>query len=137
VRRAAAVCAVVAAGLIVGCGGVVSSDLFVVERGGSSAHARLTLLVNEEGGVTCNGRQASRLDDPQIIKARDIQEDLLKPAINHLSLPSRAGSVLSYRVRDEHGTVRFSDNSAGQPAVLHELQLFVLQTAQQNCHLPE
>ena len=136
-RCAASLCAVVAAGMIAGCGGVVSSDLFVVERSGSSPHARLTLLVNEEGGVTCNGRQAPKLDDPQIIKARDIQEDLLKPATNHLSLPPRPGSVLSYRVRDENGTVRFSDNSAGQPAVLRELQLFVLQTAQQSCHLPE
>jgi hypothetical protein len=38
-------------------------------------------------------------------------------------------------VRDADGTVRFSDNSPRQPAVLQRLALFVLQTAQQVCHL--
>ena len=40
-------------------------------------------------------------------------------------------------MRDRSGTVRFSDNSSGQPEVLHELALFVLQIAQQVCHLPQ
>ena len=40
-------------------------------------------------------------------------------------------------MRDESGTVSFSDNSAEQPLVLQKLQLFVLQTAQQICHLSE
>jgi hypothetical protein len=124
--------------LVAGCGGVSAPDLFVVSRTGSSPQARLTLLVNEEGGVTCNGRAAQqKLGDPQIVKAREIQEELLKPSSSHLSLPPRPGSVLSYYVRDESGDVRFSDNSAGQPAVLRKLQLFVLQTAQEICHLAE
>jgi hypothetical protein len=33
--------------------------------------------------------------------------------------------------------VRFSDNSEHQPGVLRQLQLFVVQAAQQVCHLPE
>ena len=78
-----------------------------------------------------------KLSDPQIVKAREIQEELLKPSSSHLSLAGRPGSVLSYYVRDESGDVRFSDNSAGQPAVLRKLQLFVLQTAQEICHLAE
>jgi hypothetical protein len=45
--------------------------------------------------------------------------------------------VLSYYLRDENGSVRFSDDSSGQPAVFRRLALFVLQTAQQICHLPE
>jgi hypothetical protein len=123
-------------GFAAGCGGVAAPDLFVVTRTGSTPQARLTLLVNEEGGVTCNGRAvAQKLGDPQIVKAREIQEELLKPSSSHLSLPPRPGSVLSYYVRDESGGVRFSDNSAGQPAVLQKLQLFVLQTAQQLCRL--
>jgi hypothetical protein len=124
--------------LVAGCGGVAAPDLFVVSRTGSTPQARLTLLVNEEGGVTCNGRAAQqKLGDPQIVKAREIQEELLKPSSSHLSLPPRPRSVLSYYVRDESGDVRFSDNSAGQPAVLRKLQLFVLQTAQEICHLAE
>ena len=123
--------------LIAGCGGVTAPDLFLVERSGSGANAQLTLLVNEEGGVTCNGHAGQKLDDSQIVKAREIQEELEKPSSSHLSLPSRFGSVLRYYVRDESGNVRFSDNSASQPAVLHKLQLFVLQSAQESCHLPE
>ncbi len=45
--------------------------------------------------------------------------------------------MLSYYVRDVDGTVRFSDNSAAQPPVLRQLALFVLQTAQQVCHLSQ
>jgi hypothetical protein len=134
--RALAVLSLVATGALAGCGGVAAPDLFVVERIGSSASARLTLLVNEEGGVTCNGRQAAqKLSDSQIIKAREIQEDLEKPSSEHVSLPPRAGSVMSYYVRDEKGSVRFSDNSAGQPSVFQKLQLFVLQSGQEVCHL--
>jgi hypothetical protein len=116
--------------LAAGCGGVTAADLFIVYRSGSGPQARLTLLVNEEGGVSCNGRTAAQ-------KLSDPQEELEKPSSAHLSLPARAGSVLSYYVRDEKGTVRFSDNSAHQPAALHKLQLFVLQSSQEVCHLAE
>jgi len=137
----AALCTLVAlaiAALAAGCGGgVTAPDLFILYRSGSTPHARLTLLVNEEGGVNCNGGPTLKLSDPQIIKARDIQEELQQPASGHLSLPARPGSVLSYYLRDENGTVHFSDNSADQPAVLHQLQLFVVETAQRVCHLPE
>jgi hypothetical protein len=130
-------CALVVALAGTGCGGVQSADLFIVQRSGSSPQARLTLLVNEEGVVRCNGGPPLRLSDPQIVKARVIQEDLHGPASKHLSLPAEPGSVLSYQVRDVDGTVRFSDNSSGQPAVLGRLALFVLQTSQQLCHLPQ
>jgi hypothetical protein len=132
---AAPVWSLAAALVLAGCSGVSAPDLFVVQRSGSTPQAQLTLLVNEEGGVSCNGRaMRQKLADPQIIKAREIQEDLQKPSSSHLSLPPRAGSVLHYYVRDESGTVRFSDNSTGQPAVLQKLQLFVLQTGQEICH---
>jgi hypothetical protein len=120
-----------------GCGGVQAADLFIVQRSGSTPQARLTLLVNEEGVVHCNGGPPLRLSDPQIVKARDIQEELHGPASKHLSLPARPGSVLSYYVRDVDGTASFSDNSLAQPAVLRQLALFVLQSAQQLCHLPQ
>jgi hypothetical protein len=138
VRAAIVACALAAAVLLAGCGGVTAPDLFIVYRSGSTPQARLTLLVDEEGGVTCNGRPAQqKLSDPQIVKAREIQEELLKPSSSHLSLPPSAGSVLSYYVRDESGSVRFSDNSAHQPAVFRKLQLFVLQSSQEICHLAE
>ncbi len=119
------------------CTGVKAADLFIVYRSGSTPHARLTMLVNEEGDVHCNGGPTLKLSDSQLVRARAIQEELHDAATNHLSLAPGAGSVLSYYVREENGNVRFSDNSAGRPPVLRQLQLFVLQTAQQVCHLPE
>jgi hypothetical protein len=132
-----AVAAVAAAAALAGCGGVKPADLFIVTRSGATPHAHLTLLVNEEGGVHCDGGAALKLSDPQLVQARAIQEELRDAASAGLSLPPRPGSVLSYVVRDENGTVRFSDNSGGQPHVLRELALFVLQVSQQVCHRAE
>jgi hypothetical protein len=71
------------------------------------------------------------------VQARGIQEELHDQASQRPSLPAAPGSVISYYVRDDAGTVRFSDNSPRQPAVLRRLALFVLQAAQQVCHLPQ
>ena len=134
-RRAAALACVAGALLMVSCGGIIAPDLFIVQRSGPGG--QLTLLVNEEGAVHCNGVSAPKLSDAQLVNARAIQEDLHDPASRNLSLPPARGSVISYYVRDEAGTVRFADNSPGQPAVLRRLALFVLQAAQQVCHLPQ
>jgi hypothetical protein len=127
----------VAAVSLSACGGVIAADLFVVSRSGPGAGQQLTLLVNEEGAVHCNGVSAPKLSDAQLVQARAIQEDLKDPASKHLSLAPSPGSVVTYSLRDEAGTVHFSDNSRGQPGVLRRLALFVLQTAQQVCHLPQ
>jgi hypothetical protein len=136
-RLAASLCALGAACALAGCGGVQAADLFVLTRTGSTPQAHLTLLVNEEGNVHCNGGPVLKLSDPQLVQARALQEDLHDSAASNLVLAPRPGSVLSYVVREESGTVRFSDNSAAQPAVLRRLALFALQIAQQVCHLPE
>jgi hypothetical protein len=136
IRRGSAI-AVVAAATIAGCGGVLSPDLFIVYRTGSTAGAKLTLLVNEEGVVHCNSGPARHLSDPQIIEARNIQEDLESSASKHESLPGAPGSVLSYYLRDANGSVRFSDNSLHQPEVMRKLAGFVLSVAQGVCHLPQ
>jgi hypothetical protein len=133
-----ALTAVLAVAVASGCGGgIAAPDLFVLQRTGSAPGARLTLLVNEEGGVRCNGGRTLKLSDPLLIRARAIQEELHEQASEHLALPAGAGSVLSYFLRDENGTVRFSDNSPRQPRVFHELALFTLEVAQQVCHLPQ
>jgi hypothetical protein len=137
VRPALGVCAVLALLGALGCGGVKAADLFIVTRSGPSAHARLSLLVNEEGGVRCNGGPTLKLSDHALVIAKATQEELHDSASGNLSLPPQPGSVFTYYLRDENGTVRFSDNSQHQPGVLHQLQLFVLETAQKVCHLPE
>jgi hypothetical protein len=126
-----------------GCTGITAPDLFAVYRSGSVRGAEIVMVVNEEGGVRCNaGSTADRyarqfkLSESKLIAARDIQEALASPSSSHLTLRPRTGSTLSYLVRDETGWVRFSDNSSGQPKVLHQLALFVTEVAQQVCHLP-
>jgi hypothetical protein len=129
------VCVALVTVVVTGCAGVKPPDLFVVERSGPGG--RLTLLVDEQGGLRCNGGRKPPLSDPQLIQARALQEELVTPSGVHLSLAPRPGSVFSYRVRDESGSVSFADNSTAQPKVLRNLVLFVLQVAQQNCHLPQ
>ena len=134
--RAFGVCLAVAALPLAGCGGIRAPDLFLVQRSGTVPGAPLTLLVNDEGGVRCNGGPLRKLGDAQLLEARAVQEDLRGSAAKHLSLSPGPRSVLSYRVRDENGSVSFSDDSSGQPPVFHRLALFVLQTAQRVCGLP-
>jgi hypothetical protein len=119
-----------------GCGGIKAPDLFLVERSGTVAGARLTLLVNEEGGVTCNGRVARKLEDPQLIEARALEEELRPYASRHLVLAPGPRSVLHYHLREQSGSVSFSDDSRAQPTVLRRLQLFVVRAAQRACGLP-
>jgi hypothetical protein len=137
VRRTAlaAACALACALAAGGCGGIRAPDLFLVARSGSGPGAKLTLLVNEEGGVHCNGGPEGKLADSAVLQARAIQEALKGPASAHLSLPAGGESIFTYFVRDENGWVRFHDDSPRQPKVLRELQAFVLATAQDVCHL--
>ena len=130
------------AAMLAGCGESVKlPDLFVVTRTDGASGQRLTVLINEGGAVRCYGNSAHpgaahQLSDPQLIQARGISEELQSPSAKHLSLAPRPGSVFGYYVRDAEGTVRFADNSAHQPAVLHHLTLLVLEVQQQVCRLP-
>jgi hypothetical protein len=136
VRELLALGVAVSTAALAGCGGVRAADLMLIERSGPGSGARLTLLINEEGGVRCDGgAQQRRLSDAQLVQARAITEELHGAASSRLSLPAQPRSVYGYRVRDADGSVSFADNSAHQPSVLHELALFVLNVAQQVCRL--
>lgn len=134
-----AIAAILALALVLalaGCGeNVELPDLFLVHRTGG--RAPLTLLVNEGGTVHCNGGPARQLDDAQLVLARGLQEELLDPSAKHLALAPQPGSVFHYAVRDEKGTLSFSDNSAGQSKALRQFAYFVLEVAQKVCHLPQ
>lgn len=134
-RRAAALAAAAALALA-GCGGVSAADFFEVTRVGPGG-SRLSLVINEEGVVRCEGRASGHLSDSQLVAARTIQEELAEPAAKGLALAARTGSVYSYTVRDQDGTVRFADNSASPPKVLQQLQLLVLQVAHERCGLSQ
>jgi hypothetical protein len=141
----AAATVILAALALAGCGGEVElADLFVVQRTGSGRGADLTVVVNEGGAVHCYTSPTDsiptpptrQLSDPQLVLARGLQEEMQSLASRHLSLAPRPGSEFRYYVRDPEGTVRFSDNSSGQPKVLQRLAYFVLEVSQSVCHLP-
>ena len=119
-----------------GCGGVMSPDLFAVQRGGAVPGARLNMVVNDGGTVRCNGGPSLKISDPLLLQARSVQTALHDPASRALALPPGPQSVFRYAVRTQDGRVSFSDDSRGQPAVFFQLALLVRQIAQQDCHLP-
>ena len=114
-----------------GCGSP-SADLFLVNRSGSDRNANLTLLVSDDGTVTCNGAK-HEIPNDKLLDARKLTRALSPQAQLHLVLPPRPGAVLSYKVRMEAGTVTFSDTSRPLPTEFAELELFTKSIAEDVC----
>jgi hypothetical protein len=129
--RAALAAALVLA--LAGCGSE-APDLFEVQRSGEGHNAKLDMVVNDGGSVTCNG-QEHELNGKLLLRARHAASDLARPAQLGLELPPGHGTVLSYRVRSPDGTVSFSDSSAHQPQVFLELQALTKDISENVCGL--
>lgn len=119
--------------LLAGCLDIQSPDLFVLTRTGPGH--KLTLLVSDGGTITCNGGAARSLPDPLLLRARDLVGALKADARKNLRIPAPPGSVYSFRVRLQYGTVVFPDKAAATHPVLAQLELFTVQAATQACHL--
>lgn len=117
--------------LLTGCG-TASPDLFEVKRSGEDRAANLTLVVNDGGHVTCNGREYP-LDADRLLRARELTRDLEQPAELGLELPPGPNRVLSYRVRMEAGSVAFSDTSPGNPPAFLRIAAFTKDVAERVC----
>jgi hypothetical protein len=125
---------VVVVGAAAGCGGG-AGDLFAVERTGDVPGAKLRLIVNDGGELTCNDAKPKAMPDKLLLDARAIATDLEDPAQHSLDLKAGPQSVLQYVVHTPDGTVRFADDSPGQPDVTQQLAYFTRQAAQQVCGL--
>jgi hypothetical protein len=121
-------------GAAAGCGGE-SGDLFAVDRSGDIPGAKLRLIVDDGGTVTCNTAKPKALPAKLLLQARAIATDIEESAQHSLSLAPGPQSVLQYVVHTRDGTVRFADDSHGQPEVTQRLAYFTRQTAQQVCGL--
>jgi hypothetical protein len=130
--RAVALAAVVVAG----CGaGAPARDLFLVQRSGAIPGARLALRVTDDGRASCNRRPLVDITSAQLIAAREIERDLEPLAKRRFALPPGRASVLRYRVRLEDGSVRFADDSRGQPPALFRLAKLTRDVARGSCRL--
>ena len=95
----------------------------------------LTLIVNDGGTMRCNGASAKPISDPLLLQARALVTSLSKDAKRKLYLAPAPGSVFSYSLRLQEGTIMFADNArAGHPE-LAEAELFALRAAREVCGL--
>ena len=118
--------------LLAGCGST-PADLFVVHRTGSGQNARLTLLVQDDGYVICNGGKERAISNARLLDARQLARDLAPQAQLHVELPPGPRSVLSYRVRLQAGTISFSDTSRPLPGAFGRLTAFTADVSETVC----
>src|SRR5579875_1057959 len=101
---------------VAGCGlNVQSPDLFLLTRRGQGQ--TLTLLVNDDGTVRCDGGRPRMLPDPLLLQARDLASGLGGDAQHHLRIPPAPNSVYRYTIRLQQGTISFPDTAAAATRV--------------------
>jgi hypothetical protein len=117
---------------LAGCGlNVTSPDLFLLRRSGQEQ--QLTVLVNDDGTVRCNGHKAPSLSDSQLLQARDLASTLNKDAKARLHIPVARNSVYSYEIRLEHGAISFGDTAAANHRELAQAELLTVDLARGQC----
>ncbi len=124
----AAVLALAACGL-----SLQSPDLFLLTRTGQGT--KLTLLVNDSGTIRCDGAAAKQLPDPLLLAARDVAKALAGDARARLRIRPAPGSVYSYSIKLQDGTIAFPDTAAREHPELAQAELFALQASQHPCGL--
>jgi hypothetical protein len=120
--------------VLAGCGlGVQSPDLFLLTRTGQGS--RLTLLVNDGGTISCDGKRPRRLADALLLRARDLASSLGGDAKARLRIPPPPSSVYRFTLRLQDGTISFPDTATagGRYPGLAQAELFAVQAAQQAC----
>jgi hypothetical protein len=116
---------------LAGCG-TPPPDLFEVTRSGADPNADVTVVVNDGGSVSCNGK-SHPLDAPDLLRARQLLRDLEPQAKLHLELPPGPNSQLSYKARMEAGNVSFSDTSRAIPTSFQQLAAFTKDVTENVC----
>jgi len=117
--------------LLAGCG-APTADLFVVQRSGEDRNANLTMLVSDDGSVTCNGHKHTVTGDV-LLRARELARRLSEQAELNLELPPGPSPILTYRVRMQAGTIAFADTSRPLPRSFTELTLFTSEISEEVC----
>jgi len=118
-----------------GCGvNVQPADLFLLTRTGQGKP--LTLLVSDGGTIRCDGEPARALADPLLLAARQLAGDLDTDVKMKLRITPAPGSVYTYTVKLQDGTLTFPDTAAAKHSELARAELFTVQAAQGPCARP-
>ena len=112
---------------------VRSADVLLLTRTGQGT--TLTLLINDGGSISCDGRAPRPLNDALLIRARDLAVNLSGDATRNLRLPAGPGTIFTYRIKIQAGAVVFSDRDTARRPILAQAEVFAAQTAQQACNL--
>ena len=119
-----------AAAIVAGCGlQVQGADLFLVTRTGQGQ--KLSMLVDDDGTISCNGGKAKQLPDPLLLVARDESISLNNDVKLRFTRSPR--SVFTYTVEVPNGTFTFPDTAGSARKELAQLELFVVQAASGPC----
>jgi len=122
--------------VVTGCG-VQSPDLFAITRRGSLPRARATFVVTDDGYVKCAPKQKGRqIPDQMLLDARELKRQAATDAQSHRRFPPRPGSLLSYALRTQDGTVTWSGVSRPLPSRYFRLAFLTRQIAMGVCGLP-
>ena len=88
-----------------------------------TGNANLTLVVSDDGYVTCNGTQ-HELPPKLLLRARQLTRDLSVQAELNLAPGPGPNSILAYKARMQAGSVTFADTSRPLPASFTELTVY-------------
>ena len=118
--------------LLSACGlEIQEPDLFLIKRTGEGQ--ALTMLINSDGTVQCDGKAGKPLSSSQLITARAIQPNIHYDALQKLAIPRSPNSIYMYSVQTDSGTITFPDTAAVHHPSLGQLELLVAQAAQSSC----
>ena len=119
---------------VAGCG-APAPDLFEVRRSGGDRNANLTLLVSDDGSVTCNGRKHP-ISDEQLLEARAARARARRrrPSSTSRCRPGRtpcSPTACGWQA----GEVSFADTSRPLPQSFSKLTAFTEDVSENVCGL--
>lgn len=120
--------------LLAGCGAEYD-DLFRVSRDGALPDARVEIVVNDSGTVSCDRGEARQLDSRLLLRGRDIVRALGEEELLGETFARPANAQLRFELRTLEGDVTFSDTDGAREPELGRMLALVRELAQRECGL--
>jgi hypothetical protein len=127
-----ALTAALAALAFAGCGSS-PGDLLAIESSGGPANLNQTIVVRVDGSASCNRGAQREITSSRLLEADALVRDAKPYTTRAQTFAATRPGARTFVLRDQDGTVRWSESSAGLPAVLPRAELFALQLAPELC----